>query len=169
MAKQKILRGIAIAIAGLGTIAIVFGFLPGVDVYRDTSDCFGHAFASLFSHASSRGCQSSWHFVETRSVVDQPLWMTLYFAVLMAPGLLVWRFPQLKFLLVWSLIAIGSTFLTIVATFDLGSWSERTVQLWPVYVFGVAVTIMLSALIVGLPVFCAIYAFVTRTRRPPKP
>jgi hypothetical protein len=167
--KAKILRGIAIGIAVLGTIAIVLGFVPGVDVYRDGNECFGQALGSLFSHGSSRGCQASWQLVETRSVVDHPLWMALYFALLMAPGLLVWRFPQLKLLLVWSLIAISSTFLMIVATFDLGSWSERIVQRWPAYLFGAAVTIMLSVLIVGLPVFAAIYAFVTRTRRPAKP
>ena len=166
--KTRILRGIVIAISILGTIAIVFGFLPGIDVYRDASNCFGHAFASLFSHASSRGCQSSWQLVETRSVVDHPIWMALYFGVLMAPGWLVWRYPQLKLLLVWTLVAIGTTFAMIVATFDLGSWTERTVQLVPAYVFGVAVTVMLSTLIVGLPVFCAIYAFVTRKRPPPK-
>ena len=73
MVKTRILRGIVIAISILGAIAIVFGFLPGIDVYRDTSDCFGHAFASLFSHASSRDCESSWQLVETRSVVDHPI------------------------------------------------------------------------------------------------
>ena len=65
MVKTRILRGIVIAISILGAIAIVFGFLPGIDVYRDTSDCFGQAFASLFSHASSRGCESSWKLVES--------------------------------------------------------------------------------------------------------
>jgi hypothetical protein len=167
--KTKILRGIAIAIAVLGTIAIVFGFLPGIEVYRDVNDCFGRAFGSLFGHDSARGCQASYQLVETRSVVDRPVGMAFYFAVLMAPALVVWRYPQLKLLLGWTLLAIGATFLMIVAMFDFGSWSDSIVRLWPADVFAVVLTIMLSVLIVGLPVFCAIYAFVTRTRPPPKP
>ncbi len=94
-------------------------------------------------------------------------WLLGFLFVLLAPGVLIWRKPRIAFALLWSLWAIGAGTVGFLATFDLGNWSGKTVELWPMYAFGIVIFGLLLLLIALLPIACGVFAWVTRNRPEP--
>jgi len=131
--------GVALTIA-LAVAAFILGFFPGVDVYRGND------------------------FIETRQVVERWNWSLGILVLLVAPGIVVWARPRIAYALLWSLWTIASSVIVFLATFDLGDWSVRTVELWPVKLFGLIIFSLLFTIIAVIPIACAVYWWVTRER-----
>ncbi|MEO8706520.1 MAG: hypothetical protein ABI867_41225, partial [Kofleriaceae bacterium] len=166
--KRKLLRVTAVVLGVVAVAAAILCFVPSVEVYRDASDCFGNALGSLVTiehHAHREPCAQRWVLEGMRTPVAHQLGMAAYFLLLGVPGLLVWRLPRLRYVMVWTLYAVGSTFAMIVATFELfGDWGKRTVDLWPAQLFFVLASSLVAALIVILPIGSLVVHLVTRTR-----
>lgn len=170
--KAKILRGLVVAMTILGLVAIVLCFVPSVQVYKDAHDCANEALGRALSwhNSNHHRCEPSWVLAETRGPVDHQVGMALYFLAVIAPGLLVRKWPTLKLAMLWAFLTFGATFLMIVATFELfGNWDEHLVQLPLSYVFGLAASTLVITLIALVPVFCGVFAIATRKRPPPPP
>lgn len=168
--QTRLLRALVLAATVLGVAAAILGFVPSVDVYEDSSDCFGRALSSLFAmHGGAGACESTWEPVATRSAAEQPAEMAAYFLTLVAPGLVVWRRPRAAYALAWTLFAMVATFAMIVLTFELfGGWGVRTVERWPAQLYGAVSSALLIELIVVIPLACVVLAIVARLRpRPP--
>lgn len=138
--QRTMLRILAALAATIAAIAFVFGFFPGVEVYRNDV------------------------FIETRPVVDHWNWLLGVLVIYLAPGALVWRKPRIGFALLWSLWTMTITVLVFVATFDLGDWTLQTVVLWPQALFGYLMFALVFVLIAIMPVACAVLWWVTRDR-----
>ncbi|MBA3393735.1 MAG: hypothetical protein H0T89_13895 [Deltaproteobacteria bacterium] len=167
--RRKLLRTFCVIAGGLATAALILGLLPGSETYRDTNDCFGHALGGLFSHGRRSPCESHWVYVATTPVVAHWNWLLGFLFVLLAPGVLIWRNARIAFALLWSLWAIGAGTIGFLASFDLGDWSVKTVELWPMYAFGIVIFGLLLLLIALLPIACGVFAWVTRNRPEPPP
>jgi hypothetical protein len=145
LAKRTLLRILVAIAVTLGATAFMFGFFPGVEVYRRDV------------------------FIETRAVIENWNWFLGLLVILLAPGLLVWRTPLISYALLWSIWTIVVAVLAFIASFDLGDWGIRTVALWPHAVFGVLMFSLLLLLIAVVPVACGVFAWVTRDRVIPQP
>jgi hypothetical protein len=170
--KAKLLRGTAIVLGALAVLAAILCCVPSVEVYEDRSDCFGHALGSLFAfeHGHRGPCVQSWSYVETRTPVDHPFGMAVYFMLLAVPALVVWQRPRLRFAIVWTVFTVAATFAMVVATFELfGDWGKRTVDLWPAQLFAGVATALVGSLIIVVPLGCLVFHVVTRTRMPRPP
>lgn len=167
--RRKLLRTFCLIAGGLATAALILGFLPGTETYRDTNDCFGNALGGLFSahHGRRPPCESHYVYVATTPVVAHWNWLLGFLFMLFAPGILIWRKPRIAFALLWALWAIGAGTVGFLASFDLGDWSVKTVELWPIYAFGVVMFGLLLLLIALLPIACGVFAWVTRNRPEP--
>ena len=140
MGKRWMLRGGVALTLALAAAAFVLGFFPGIEIYRGTD------------------------FVETRQVVERWNWCLGILLLLVAPGIVVWARPRIAYALLWSLWTIASSVIVFLATFDLGDWSVRTVELWPMHVFGLVIFALLFTIIAVIPIGCAVYWWVTRER-----
>jgi hypothetical protein len=138
VAKRTMLRILVAIAATLAATSFVFGFFPGVEVYRRET------------------------FIETRAVVEHWNWFLGILVMLLAPGAIVWRHPRIGYALLWSIWTIAMTVLVFVATFELGEWGVRTVALWPHAVFGFLMFSLLFLLIAIVPIACGVYWWVTR-------
>lgn len=160
----RILCGLAGA-CGLGIFAM--GALPGLEIYTDVNDCVGHALAGLAAHGGGRPCESHYTLQHTERVLDTPLqWLAI--ALLLAPGVLVWLRPKLRFALLWSVLAIPCGYLAVMASFDLHLF-ERTVALWPLNVFEPLALGLFVLLLLVIPIACLVFAIYTRRRKPGSP
>lgn len=141
MESPRVMLRTLIAIAAtIATMAFVFGFFPGIEVYRGED------------------------LLETRPVVEHANWLLGLLVLYLAPGALLWRSPALPYALVWSIWTVIVTGIAFLAMFDLGDWSVRTRQLWPAAVFGYLMSALLVLLILVMPIACAVYWWATRAR-----
>jgi hypothetical protein len=144
MSTPRLMLRTLIAIAAtVATMAFVFSFFPGVEVYRNGE------------------------FLGTRPVVEHANWLLGLLVIYLAPGALLWKQPRLPYALLWSIWTVIVTGVAFVATFDLGDWSLRTVQLWPAAVFGYLMSALLVLLIIVVPIACAVFWWFTRERPAP--
>jgi hypothetical protein len=149
--KPKLLRGTVIVMSMLGVAAAVLCFVPAVAVYQ-------------------RSCISGAVDLGTRGPVEHPLGMALYFLVVLAPGMLVWRKPTLERALLWSLLTLLSSIaLLVITVVPLDAPHIYTVHRWPAHVFAGIATTFVANLILTLPLGCLGFAIATRKRPPPKP
>ena len=140
---RLLLRSLIAIAATIATTAFVFGFFPGVEVYRKDL------------------------FLGTRPVVEHWNWLLGILVIYLAPGALIWRRPRISLALLWSMWTIAVTVVLFVATFDLGDWSVQIVQLWPSAVFGYLMSALLLLLIAVVPVACGVFWWVHRERPTP--
>ena len=138
-----VLRVLVAIIVTLAAMAFVFGFFPGIEVYRRES------------------------FVETRAVIEHWNWFLGILVLLLVPGAVVWTRPRIAYALLWSMWTIGLSMVVFLATFDLGepgAWTTRTVALWPHAVFGLLMFAVLFLIIAVVPIACAVLWWITRER-----
>ncbi|MDQ3367647.1 MAG: hypothetical protein M3680_19675 [Myxococcota bacterium] len=166
--KRRLLRTVCLIAGALGVAMLGLGALPGLEVYADARNCLGHAFAGVFSHGgSSSACEPHYVLDHTERVLAEPLaWLALI--AIVGFGVLVWFRPKLRYALLWSLVTIGLGALALVAMFDLRLF-EHTVALWPSRAFGVLALALFFHLIAVVPIACACFAWLTRTRPEPPP
>lgn len=156
----RILCGLAGA-CGLGIFAI--GWLPGSEIYTDANDCFGRALGALAAHGGRHGCEPRYTLDHTELVLDEPLqWLAL--ALVLAPGVLVWLRPRLRFALLWSALAVPCSYLGFVAWFDLKLFA-RTEALWPSQVFAPFAIGLLVMVLLVIPISCLVFAIHARARK----
>jgi hypothetical protein len=167
VAKRRMLRTVCVVAGALGVGMLALGALPGFAVYADSANCFGRAFAGVFSHGHASPCESSYVLHHTERVIDEPLsWLAL--VGILGFGVLVWVRPKLRFALLWSLATVGLGALAVVASFELHLF-DRVVQLWPSQVFGLLAVALIFLLIAFVPAACAVFLWIYRTRPTPPP
>ncbi len=165
--KRRLLRAICLIAGALGVGMLGLGALPGLEVYEDTRNCLGQAFAGVFSHGGGSSCEPNYVLDHTERVLQEPLaWLALL--AMMSFGVVVWLRPKLRFALLWSLVTVGLASLALVAMFDLRLFTH-TVPLWPSRVFAILALALFFLLIAALPVACAAFAWLHRTRPAPPP
>jgi hypothetical protein len=127
------LRIAAWTVITLTAIALFFGFFPGANIYRDTSNCFGRALGALFSAhggGGDGGCTATYVFDHTESAGGWELWAALVPVALLA--LLVRRRPTPALAVAWALSGFLIAIAVIASTFELDLFSEYSRQtLWP--------------------------------------
>jgi hypothetical protein len=142
----KLLRGLVIVVAVLVLIVCVLAFIPSVEIYEGA------------------------RLVGTGPPVRSGSETVVYFGMLLVFGWRVWSQPTLASALTWTLwTIIVSGVMTVLTFAPFHDGVERVVQLPLAYVFGAAVTALLVALIVVIPIGCLVFAILTRTRPPPPP
>lgn len=151
------LRVTALGLIALCAIAMVLGWLPGTEVYRDSNDCFGRALGALFSAhggGAHSSCESQYVLVRVERAGGWALMASLAPVVLGA--LAVWRWPRplVAWLLAFGTFAVLAV--AIAATFDLDlSLVEHHAALWPSYAVTVIVgvlAVILMVLFVAMPI-----------------
>ena len=144
MAARRIFLRIVVVLAFvLGAIAYVVGFFPGAHVYED---------------GVYRG---------TIDVVETPNWFAGFLLVLLLPGILLWRRPELQHGLAWSLWTLLVTMLCVIATLDFSGNERVYVKMLASHVFSATITALFGLLIVALPVASGAVWWFTRERREP--
>jgi hypothetical protein len=91
--RGSVLRLVATVVLGLCGIAVIVGFIPGVDVYEDKNDCIGHAFARAFSwHGGGdrSPCVRNDVLLRTEAAGGWPLVLSLAWVALGAVALRRW-------------------------------------------------------------------------------
>jgi hypothetical protein len=137
-AQATMLRVLVLIAVVLAATAFVFGFFPGVEVYRGNE------------------------YVETRAVVEQPNWFLGILVLLLAPAAGIWRAPRIAYALLWPLWAIALSVIVFAATFKLEF--IRTVSLWPDAVFGFLMFALLFLVIAVVPIACGVCWWITRDK-----
>src|SRR5262245_32792257 len=91
--RARLLRGLVIVLSAVALVAAVSGFVRSVEVYDDSRGCVGDAIARLFliEHGARGPCEPHWVLTTTRTPTTRPDVMLLYFAIIMLPGITVWR------------------------------------------------------------------------------
>ncbi len=126
-------RWIAVLVA-CGALASALAFVPSVEVYEDSNNCIGHAgmelmFAMVGGHLGARSCDPQWVLTKICEPVDHSLGVSLYFAILLLPGLLMRYRPSVVVALSWLAWVIGGTYVMLAAMFDLSNLFKRVVEL----------------------------------------
>lgn len=153
----RVLRNVAATVLVLCGVAVVVGFIPGVDVYEDKNDCIGQAFSRAFSwHGSSDSapCVRNDVLLRTEAAGGLPLVIALLPVALGA--LVVRRWPRLWIAALWPFVLVGSIAIFFAFTFDLDLFSPiREVPRWPAtltaYTAG-AIAVVLLAVLIGVPI-----------------
>lgn len=166
-AKRRLLRALCVIAWALGAGMFALGWLPGTEIYEDANNCAGHAFDGWFVDVRPASCTPHYVLASTARVLDTRLqWLSL--ALMLAPGAFVWWKPKLGLALLWSVLAIPTVILAMFVWLDL-YLLERTVSLWPRDVFAVLASALVILLVAGVPIACAVFAYVIRTRKPEPP
>lgn len=164
--KRRMLRILCGLAGACGLVILAIGGLPGREIYTDASNCFGHALAAFGAHGRYR-CEPHYTLDHTELVLDRPLqWLVL--ALLLAPGVLVWLRPKLRFALLWSVLAIPCGYLAVMAWLDLHLFA-RTVALWPWQVFELLALGLFVLVLLVIPIACIVFAVHARMRKPEPP
>lgn len=154
---RSALRVTAFGVIALCGIAMVLGWLPGTEVYRDSNDCFGRALGALFSAhggGARSSCESHYVLVRVERAGGWALMAALLPVVLGAIAVQRWPRPLIAWLLAFGTFAVLA--IAIAVTFDLDLFSlEHEVALWPSYavtaILGVLALILLL-LFVAMPI-----------------
>jgi len=152
--KGRVLRSVATVVLVLCGLAVVVGFIPGVDVYEDKNDCIGHAFARAFSwHGGGdrTPCVRNDVLLRTVAAGGWPLVLSLAWVALGAVALRRW--PRLWIAALWPLVMIISATVFFAFTFELDLFSPiREVPRWPAtllaFLVGTIALILVAVLIV---------------------
>jgi hypothetical protein len=169
--RTRFLRVSVLVIVVLGAAAIVISMIPSVEVYKDANDCFGHALGRVFSaHGGGRSsCESSWVLVDTRPPANVAS-MLSYLAIVLAPAMVIWKWPRLGFAVAWSPWTMVASVVMILSTFELfGDFALRTKQLPLAHVFDWVMVVLLVGLMLVIPVATLVIGIATRKRPPPPP
>ena len=150
------LRNDAIAMIALCGLAMIVGWFPGTEVYRDTHDCFGRALGALFSAHGGGGGTCEPHYVHVRTDRAGSWQLVLALTPVVLGGLALWRWPRLWIAFVWPLVTFSTLVIGFAVTFHIDFFSlEHKVSLWPTYVvsslLGLA-GLLLLALLLAAPV-----------------
>lgn len=153
----RVLRVVALTVCALCGVAMVVGWLPGIEVYRDANDCFGRALGALFSAHGGGGrspCEHHYVYVETRLAGGWGLMAAL--APVVLGGLALWRWPKLWIAWVWPVLMFVLLVVSVVLTLDFDIFgTEHKVPLWPSYVVSTMmalIAIVFVVLIVTVPI-----------------
>ena len=153
----RVLRRVALAVIVLCGLAMIVGLLPGMKVYKDANDCFGHALGRLFSaHGGGGGstCESHYVLIRTERAGGWELMLALLPVVL--GGLAVRRWPRPLIAGLWPLGAFVLLAIGVIVTFDLEIFSlERKVAMWPTVVVSVLlgfVALIMLIVFVAMPI-----------------
>lgn len=155
--RGSVLRLVATVVLGLCGIAVIVGFIPGVDVYEDKNDCIGHAFARAFSwHGGGdrSPCVRNDVLLRTEAAGGWPLVLSLAWVALGAVALRRW--PRLWIAALWPLVMIVSAAIFFAFTFELDLFSPiREVPRWPATLLAIlvgAIAVILVAVLVVVPI-----------------
>ena len=152
----RVLRAVALAVIVVCALAMVVGLLPGTKIYRDASECFGHALGNLFSaHGGGGGhCEPHYRLIGTKPAGGFELVAALIPIVL--GGFAVRRWPRPLVAGLWPVGAFVLLVIGVVVTLDLDIFSlERKVPLWPSYVVSTLlslIALVMMVLVVAMPV-----------------
>jgi hypothetical protein len=128
----KALRAVVLVMTALTLVAIVIGMLPGHEVYEN---------GILVERRAAGGAGFS-----------------MFACWLVAPGLVVWLHPRLRFALMWTTLAwIGGVMLVGASmSFDF-SFDRTYVQLWPSTAMHYVMVPVLVTILIGIPIAALIY------------
>lgn len=157
----RVLRVVALTVCAVCGVAMVIGWFPGMDVYRDTNDCFGRALGALFSAHGGGGhrtCEPHYVYVGTRLAGGWNLMASL--APVVLGGLALWRWPKLWLAWVWPVLMFALLVVSVVLTLDFDIFSlEHKVPLWPSYVVSALMAILalvFVVLVVAVPIIALV-------------
>lgn len=152
--KGSVLRAVATLVLVLCGLAVIVGFIPGIDIYEDKNDCVGHALARAFSwHAGGdrSPCVRNDVLLRTEAAGGWPLVLSLAWVALGAVA--VRRWPRLWIAALWPLVMIVSGTIFVAFTFELDLFSPiREVPRWPAtllaFLVGTIALVLVTVLIV---------------------
>lgn len=154
---RVVLRWIAGLVLGLCALAVLVGFIPGIDVFEDKNDCIGRALARAFSwHGGGdhSPCERNDVLLRTEAAGGWPLLVSLVPVALGALALRRW--PKLWIAALWPLLLIVAAAIFFAFTFELDLFSPiREVPRWPAHLLAVvvvAIAVVLAVVLLVTPI-----------------
>lgn len=173
-APGSVMRWTASLVIVLCGIAVVVGFIPGVDIYEDKNDCIGQAFARAFSwHGGGDRSPCVRNDVLLRTEAAGGWTLVLALLPIALGGLVLRRWPRLWIAALWPLVMIGSAAIFLAVKFELDLFSPiREVPRWPATLLGLvvgAIVVVLLVVLIVVPIVGITRWLQARARREPEP
>jgi len=154
---RQSLRIQALVVIALCGVAMILAWFPGVRVYREANDCFGHALGQLFSAHGGGGhstCESRYVLEGTKLAGS---WKTmLALAPVVLGGFAMRRWPRPLIAWACTLPTLVLLVIALLLTFDVQIFSlDHEVPMWPTYVIAVIaaiIALIMTELFVAMPI-----------------